>query len=249
MPSVVVSVVSHRHAELVGRLLADLDLYCPNGYDLSVILTLNVEEPLPFGEDGFGFPLKVIRNTERKGFGANHNAAFRVASGDYFCVLNPDILLHGDPFPRLMQALGENRSGVVAPMVVGADGLVEDNARRFPTPLSILGKALGARRRDYSIGQKPFAVDWIAGMFMLFPSRVFAELGGFNTRYFLYYEDVDLCARAREAGYAVVLDPRVAVVHEARRESHRNLYYMKLHLASMIKFFLSRFLAAGKRRL
>ena len=244
--SIVVSVVSHNQAKLVASLLKDIDLYC-QGLPVTVVMTMNVEEALPFSEDDFGFPLKVIYNRQPKGFGANHDAAFWAAEGDVFCVLNPDIRLRENPFPRLLENLQDSRCGVVAPLVFGPTGFVEDNARRFPTPLSILGKALGIKGSlDYAIGQGPLSVDWVAGMFMLFPGRVFAELGGFDVRYFLYYEDVDLCFRARTAGYEVVLDPRAAVVHEARRESHRSLSYLRWHLGSMLRFFLSQSMATNR---
>lgn len=244
--SIVVSIVSHNHAKLVASLLKDIDLYCQE-LPVTVIVTVNVEEALPFSEDDFGFPLKVIHNRQPKGFGANHNAAFWAAEGDVFCVLNPDIRLGENPFPRLLENLGDKRCGIIAPLVLSPTDFIEDNARRFPTPLSILGKALSIKRDlDYAIGQDPLSVDWVAGMFMLFPGRVFAELGGFDTRYFLYYEDVDLCFRARTAGYDVVLDPRATVMHEARRESHRSPSYLRWHLGSMFKFFLSRSLTAKR---
>lgn len=244
--SIVISVVSHNQAKLVASLLKDIDLYC-QGLPVTVVMTMNVEEALPFSKDDFGFPLKVIYNRQPKGFGANHDAAFWAAEGDIFCVLNPDIRLEGNPFPWLLENLRDRRCGAIAPLVLGPTGFMEDNARRFPTPFSILGKALGVKRDlDYTIGQDPLPVDWVAGMFMLFPGRVFAELGGFDTRYFLYYEDVDLCFRARTMGYDVVLDPRATVVHEARRESHRSPGYLRWHLGSMFRFFLSQSLITNR---
>lgn len=245
--SIVVSVVSHNQAKLVAQLLKDIDLYCQS-LPVTVVVTVNVEEALPFSQADFGFPLKVISNRQPKGFGANHDAAFWAAEGDVFCILNPDIRLEENPFPRLLENLRDRRCGVIAPLVLGPAGFMEDNARRFPTPLRILGKALGVKRDlAYTIGQDPLSVDWVAGMFMLFPGRVFAELGGFDVRYFLYYEDVDLCYRAKASGYDIILDPRSAVVHEARRESHRNPNYLRWHLGSMLRFFLSQIPTVNRR--
>jgi GT2 family glycosyltransferase len=76
-------------------------------------------------------------------------------------------------------------------------------------------------------------------MFMLLDSKAFRTLGGFDERFFLYYEDVDLCCRIRLAGCSLTICPAVNVVHDARRASHRNLRFMKWHLASMIRFFCS----------
>ncbi len=74
---------------------------------------------------------------------------------------------------------------------------------------------------------------------MLLPSEAFAAVGGFDERYHLYYEDVDLCARLRLAHRDVVLCPTVEILHDARRESHRNLRYLGWHVRSMLRFFTS----------
>ena len=75
---------------------------------------------------------------------------------------------------------------------------------------------------------------------MLFRSSVFHALHGFDERYFLYYEDVDLCRRLRKRGYDIRLVPSVRAVHNARRESHRSLRHLRWHLASIVRFLLSR---------
>jgi N-acetylglucosaminyl-diphospho-decaprenol L-rhamnosyltransferase len=241
---VTVSIVSHGQAGLVANLLADL-ARCTN-LPLEVVLTLNLEEHLPFSESDHPFPLSVIRNSQPKGFGANHNAAFSHAKGRFFCVLNPDIRLPVDPFPSLTEDLSDGRVGVVAPLVRAPGGGIEDSARAFPTPLAILSK-LGGRPQtaDYPRTSSPFSPDWVAGMFMLFRSQTFRAIMGFDEKYFLYYEDVDLCARLRRQGLQVLLDPRVECLHEARRASHRNLRYMSWHLRSMLRFFALR--ALGRR--
>ena len=119
-------------------------------------------------------------------------------------------------------------------------GVIEDSARKFPTPFKILCKAFGGcRGSDYAIKDETIFPDWVGGMFMLFRREVFEELGGFDEGYFLYYEDVDLCARLRLRGYKVALCPVAKVVHHAQRSSHRNFRYLKWHLASMIRFFCS----------
>jgi len=233
-----ISIVSHRHGALVHDLLRDIARHCPG---IEVLLTINVEETLPFDSAQFAFPLRVIRNAVPKGFGANHNAAFRKAAGQYFCVLNPDIRLTADPFPVLIAALAEAGVGVAAPRIVNPDGETEDSARRFPTPWAIVRKAFaGVPHHDYEITNVPLRPEWVAGMFMLFRSAVFGEIAGFDERYFLYYEDVDLCRRLRSRGYDVRLVPSVSAVHDARRQSRGNLRHLRWHLASMLRFFLLR---------
>ena len=236
---VTVSIVSHGHGTLVASLLADLATHCGPG--ISVILTLNIPESLTIGDGAYPFQVKLIRNEAPKGFGANQNAAFEYCKSSYFCVLNPDIRIGENPFPRLVEELRKPNVGVVAPRILNPDGNIEDSARRFPTPWFILRKLFGLTAGlDYRIDQTTLSPDWVAGMFMLFRKDVYAELAGFDERYFLYYEDVDLCRRLRKRGYDVRLLPSVSAVHDARRESRRRLRYLRWHLASMIRFMVTR---------
>jgi GT2 family glycosyltransferase len=76
-------------------------------------------------------------------------------------------------------------------------------------------------------------------MFLPFQYSVYEEAGGFDERYFHYYEDVTLCARLQLMGNRVIVCPRTKVVHQARRSSHHNLRYLRWHLGSMLRFFLS----------
>jgi GT2 family glycosyltransferase len=251
LPSVSLSIVSHGQGALVAALLGDIaNRVAP---PIEVLLTKNVREDLPFPPGGFGFPLRVIENAVPKGFGANHNAAFREARGRRFCVLNPDIRLAADPFPVLNACLESDATlAASAPVIVSPTGAIEDSARRFPTPGLILRKAIGvAGPADYRIGAQRVYPDWIAAMFLLFRREAFAAAGGFDERYFMYYEDVDLCARLRLAGFGVAVCPEARAMHDARRESHRRLRYLRWHLASMTRFFLSpgflRLVVLGRR--
>lgn len=232
-----ISVVSHGQIALIANLLADIESNCHVG-SIELILTLNIDETLPFSEDKFSFPVIVIRNASPMGFAANHNQAFTHATGQYFCVLNPDVGFEHDPFPSLLECLKDSSIGVAAPVVVGETGEIEDSARHFPTPFKIICKAFGkCKGSDYVIGEKTIYPDWAGGMFLLFPRAIFEKLRGFDQGYFLYYEDVDICARLRLLGYEVALCPESRVVHHAQRSSHRSFRYFRWHLTSMMRFF------------
>ncbi|HUW25575.1 MAG TPA: glycosyltransferase family 2 protein [Gallionella sp.] len=236
-----ISVVSHVQILLIENLLNDINEHC-RASSLELILTLNLDETLPFAVDDFFFPVRVVRNAVPQGFAANHNQAFTHARGRYFCVVNPDIRLFSNPFHSLLACLKDSSAGVSAPLVLNEDGKMEDSARRFPTPFKILCKALGwCKGGDYIVRDMhtPIYPDWVGGMFMLFPRNVFERLGGFDQRYFLYYEDVDLCARLRLLGYEVVVCPQASVAHHAQRSSHRSFRYLRWHFESMMRFFLS----------
>jgi GT2 family glycosyltransferase len=234
-----ISVVSHGQIGLIINLLRDIQSGC-SGTSLELILTLNIDETLPFSVENFPFPIKVIRNAHPMGFAANHNQAFTHATGRFYCVLNPDVGFDIDPFPPLLDCLNNSSVGVAAPVVLGESGEIEDSARHFPSPFKIVCKALGkCKGSDYVIGDQAIYPDWAGGMFLLFPCAVFEKLHGFDQRYFLYYEDVDICARLRLQGYEVAVSPQSRVVHHAHRSSHRSFKYFRWHLTSMMRFFLT----------
>jgi len=226
------SVVSHGQNALVNALLEDVERFCPKR--MKVIVTENIADPTPLRSG-----VKIVRNAVAKGFGANHNAAFGDCGTPYFCVVNPDIRLTCDPFPQLLTAFHSPTCGVVGPLVRAPSGAVEDSARRFPTVSSLLRKALTGRSGpDYPTGDGPVEVDWVAGMFMLFESSAYKAVGGFDERYFLYYEDVDICRRLSLSGKKVLYYPDVVVVHAARRGSRSNPRLAGHHAASLVRFLI-----------
>jgi len=236
---VTVSVVSHAQNALVNQLLEDLARCAPG---LKVIITENVPDGEPLRLSQVSHEYEIIRNSHAKGFGANHNAAFARCRSELFCVANPDIRLPADPFGPLAATLSARRSGAVAPLVLSEQGSVEDSARRYPTLASLVRKAFtkGAKP-DYANDQGAIEVDWVAGMFMLFATEAYRAVGGFDERYFLYYEDVDLCRRLRSRGYGIVYEPAVSVVHDARRASRKDPRLMRIHAASALRYLLRRY--------
>ena len=239
VPAVTISIVSHGQMELVLPLLQDLDTV-HHTTPLHVVLTLNVPEAIPCVPEDFAFSLQIMRNSQPLGFGANHNRAFSQAQGGIFCVLNPDIRITQNPFPDLLKACADPHTGLAAPAIYSPSGQLEDSARKFPTPWRIAHRVLTRRRtRDYAAPTTVLHPDWVAGMFLLLRTTVYRQLGGFDERYFLYYEDVDLCARARLAGLEIVQLALPGVIHNAQRASHRDPKYLRWHVGSMLKFFTS----------
>lgn len=228
-----ISIVSHGHGEMVGHLVAKLQSFPEVG---QVILTRNILDTDGVAESKNTL---VIQNVAPKGFGANHNAAFVRSDAPFFCVLNPDIELPDNPFPALLAALNGTGVSLLAPSVVNSAGCPEDSARHFPTLGQLATKLLGGHDGRYVLQptQGPTPVDWVAGMFMLFRAEDFKAIGGFDEKFFLYYEDVDICTRLWKIRCPVMVCPQVQVVHEAQRASRKNLQFMKWHAASMARYF------------
>ena len=234
---ITVSIVSHGHRDLVKDVLHDLAGFPEIS---SVVLTLNIPEEIPVFPSEIQSKLILISNDKPKGFGANHNAAFELSTTPYYCVLNPDVRMRTNPFNDLVSAMVENHAAMAAPLVMNSNGAIEDSIRKFPTPARLFAKAIFKVKSVYSISDKEMLLfpDWVAGMFMLFESKAFANLHGFDESFFLYYEDVDICARMRKQGMRLAVCPNVAVVHDAQRASHRNTKYLYWHICSMILFFI-----------
>jgi GT2 family glycosyltransferase len=242
-PTLTVSVVSHGQGAVLTPLLDQLGKLA-EAVPLQVIVTENLpRHPTAISESavrGYGFDF--IGNVSPKGFGENHNAAFSRCRTLYFCVLNPDLILDGNPFQPLTRQLAQ-QPGIAVPTIVSPNGAVEDSVRRLPTVTRLLGRVMARVRGvkcppDYPAGMD-VEVDWAAGMFMVFNSDVYRELGGFDERFHLYCEDVDICLRSWLRGRQVVRLANVKVLHDARRDSHRQLRYLLWHLGSFFRLFTS----------
>ena len=233
-----ISIVSHGHGELLSFLLEDIASFVlPR--DAEILITFNIPDRISFSDGTYPFPLRFINNPSPKGFGANHNAAFRLSKGDHFCVMNPDIRLSSDPFPMLLKEMERNNGAIISPAVMSPMGECEDSVRHFPTLFSLARKLLLGHDGSYPllIGSETFTAEWVAGMFMLFRAESFERLGGFDEDYFLYYEDVDICARLWRFGDRVLACPKAQVIHDARRSSRHDLRFMRWHLTSMARYF------------
>jgi N-acetylglucosaminyl-diphospho-decaprenol L-rhamnosyltransferase len=204
-----------------------------------VVLTQNIPSMLSLDQSNIPFEIVYIENDKPLGFGENHNNAFRHCKSDLFCVMNPDIEILDDPFPSLENTLALLDIGIVAPQVRDSNGNLEDSARIFPTPSTLLKKLLLNSRGTFE-GELKNGVqypDWVAGMFLLFRSEFYSEIGGFDEAYFLYYEDIDISLRTWNLGKKVALNQEAVVVHNAQRSSHTNFRLFTIHIRSILVFF------------
>jgi len=229
-----VSIVSHGHAAMLPSMIRRLLEFSSV---TQVIITFNIPEQ---AELPINSRLQLINNQAPKGFGANHNHAFSFCRAIYFCVLNPDIIFKEDPFPRLIEDISFYKADLVAPLVLNTQGEVEDSIRYFPKFYSLLKKMALNHKDSYFIDsdRTAFTSEWVAGMFMLFTAIGFGKLRGFDSKYYLYYEDVDICVRLWRLGLKLVVSPSVEVIHDARRASRKNIHHMKMHFSSMFIYLL-----------
>lgn len=163
----------------------------------------------------------ILRNV---GFAAAANAGAARAGGDLLFFLNPDTTLGHDAIDRLHRSFSSLRVSVVGALLLGGNGTPErwQNVP-FPSLRTIFFHHLSSGRQNTSrqlIGAlHPYSVPWVSGGALAVRRSMFDRMGGFQERYFLYFEDVEFCRRVREGGGLVVIDPHLRVVHERGRSA------------------------------
>ena len=171
--------------------------------------------------------VRWIPQTTNSGFAAGVNLAARRASGSYLYLVNPDAVVAPDAAGVLAEWLKERpHVAVIGSMVLDPDGSIQGSARRFPGISTLFGGRTAwmtrrfpgnpLSRRNILTGahvREPIEVDWVSGASMMIRRRAFDAVGGMDERFFLYWEDADLCKRLRDAGLATVYHPGPSVTH------------------------------------
>lgn len=193
--------------------------------------------------------IKYIYNGSNVGFGAGHNIAIKYAIEgifDYCLILNPDIYFDIYVLKEIVRYMDGNQVGLLMPKVTNPDGSIRKIRRQLPTPINIfikpfLPSCIANRmereyRTDYISYEEICTAPFLSGCFMFFRIKDLVNIGGFDERYFMYFEDVDLSRRFYQKSKSVYY-PLVSVVHMAHRESHRNLQLFWIHFQSAIFYF------------
>lgn len=170
--------------------------------------------------------VKVIRSLVNLGFGAANNLAFRQAQGRYVVILNSDAFLAPGDLARAVKRMDASpKVGLAGGLLVGRDGEWQASARLFPSfwndMLSLTGlaarfsksKVFGRMDRTWADPNQSTYTDWVPGAFSIIRHDVLAEVEYFDERFFLYYEEVDLCRRIKAAGYQIAYWPELRIVH------------------------------------
>lgn len=249
--SLCISVVSHGHGAELIRLLQILAQPCDVRYR-RVWVTLNIPEPevlavltpgpTPGSYTLDGLSVRVICNVAPLGFGANHNQAFARESvlpdaARFFAVINPDIAWQCAPWGALLAQAVLPGAGCVYPVQMAEDGQVQDSQRMLPTPWALWRRYVGNEGNGRQVSAH--APDWVNAALLLFSSEVYARIGGFDTRYHMYCEDVDICLRLQLAGYRLLRAPDACVTHGARRASRKEWRHFIWHVRSLFRLWTS----------
>ena len=236
---ITLSIVNHGHDDFLPPLFNDL----LSLQEISkVILINNIQNNYKINlPSELKSKTLIMNNKITRGFSSNHNAAFDLCSSEYFCIINPDIRIKENPFPKMLKLFNDKDVALVGPAVISNKGTIEDSARRYPTLFNLTRRKLGLENDNYNfrLNDATFKPDWIAGMFLLLKSNYFNKVGRLDEKnYYMYCEDIDLCIRLKKLGKKVLLEPSVFVIHNARRTSRKNIKYFLFHLKSMLNYYL-----------
>lgn len=227
-PKISIVIVNWNTCDLLRDCIISIE---GNGQDFEVeiIVVDNCSTDGSAGMCELNFPnARLICNDNNLGFARANNIAIREAAGEYVMLLNPDTRLAPGLLSGLAKHLDENKKvGIAGPKILERDGKTQGSARRFPSLrtaffgrtsfLQNLFTKSGAARDEIPClsheGTGPLAVDWVSGACMIVRREVFEQAGPLDERYFMYWEDADLCFQARAKGWEVDWVPSVELLH------------------------------------
>lgn len=218
--------------------------YNSNAYRLNIVVVDNAST------DGVRritnrFPdVHLMINSHNVGFGAAINQALKRCHSHYIILLNPDSLAFNGFLPTSIDYMETHPLvGIVGPMIKDEGGGIQGSARSFPTPLtSFFGRNSPITKmypnnsitRANILTSKtdrttPMSVDWVSGACMVVRREAIEHIGGFDQRFFLYWEDTDLCRRMKDAGWEVIYLPEAKVIHIGGKSSNARPVFSNFH--------------------
>ena len=222
-------IVSWNVRELIERCLSSIFEHVKNSeYEIIVIDNASVDGSASMIAEKFP-AVKLIANPDNKGFGAACNQGIAQATGDTIFLMNPDSQLEDGTLEALVAYMDTHADvGVCAPQIRNADGSIQQSVRRFPAPLSQILVLLKLRRfasripplrkyfaLDFDYAKDEQEIDQPMGAALFMRARVLREVGVFDERFYLWFDEVDLCKRIRDAGWKIIYCAHAQVTHQA----------------------------------
>ena len=182
------------------------------------------------------------------GFGAGNNKVLTKIKdlSKYHLILNPDVIFNKNIIETLITELKKHKDvSMIAPQVLYTNGKHQHTVRKYPSffdliirKLKILKKRIHIQEYRNNDLSKPFFPDCIHGCFQLYKTPDFVALNGFDERYFLYMEDIDICKKIDTTGKKKLYYPNVSIMHVLKQGSSKKFKLFCYHLSSAVKYFL-----------
>jgi GT2 family glycosyltransferase len=162
--------------------------------------------------------IKLIQNKDNLGYAKAVNAGIKMAQGEYILILNSDTIVKGNVFEKLIEfARKTSDAGVVGPRLLNIDGSIQASASHLPSIVNAIREYWLGKKGRFELyvphGNKPQEVEALVGAVFLITPAALKKVGGFDEKYFMYYEDLDYCKRVRRASLKVYYLPSAEIVH------------------------------------
>lgn len=192
----------------------------------------------------------TYRHVENRGFGAGHNIGIALArnmKSDFHVVLNADVCWSKPVIGPITAYLDAHHDTVMlGPKVYYPDGILQYSCRMLPTPADLICKRFlpsvltAARMRRYLLADishdEPFECSYLLGSFLFFRMSALTASGGFDERFFMYPEDIDITRRMTRLG-KVLYWPEVSITHEHAAASRHSARMLRIHIVNMFRYF------------
>lgn len=189
----------------------------------------------------------ILQMEKNLGYGSGHNRAISVVESEYHMVINPDIVFTDGIISQFIEYMDSNPDiALCSPKVLNRDGSTQYLPKQRPSMKFLLGGFFETKsnifrhwRQEFTMANiqiiDPVEIDFISGCFMFFRTEVLKKCGGFDERYFMYFEDADITRKIQKLG-KTIYNPAIEVTHEWKREN-RTLRGFLRQVSSMFKYF------------
>lgn len=232
-------IVNYRSKNFLLACLSSL-FSCNFSFDYEIIIVNNSPEV-----DNFSFSepnISIIPNDNKNGFGYANNLGAAKANGDLICFLNPDTLfMQNQKILTLLELFKNNSIGVVGPKLVSDQKLLTPQLWSTGTEITlwdIIKNNLGIpASRTIWESSASIPVAWVSGAALFIRKNLFVKINGFDEKFFMYFEDVDLCKRVSLIGKKVLYYPEYAIFHWSGKSHGDNFVQKKMYYESQDYYF------------
>jgi len=251
-----IAIVTYNSEKVIRECIASLLAQIINtAYEMTVLVIDNKSQDATVdivqGYAGENNTIKLIQNVTNFGFGTAHNIAINQVDSGYHIICNPDITVNDEIINVLVDYMERNPDiAILCPRLINPDGSLQANNHRNPTILDLalrrlapawLKKIAKHRMEAYIMLDAGYEnicdVPFVSGAFMFCRTDALKKVAGFDERYFLYFEDADLCRKMHKAGYRTVYYPYAGVIHQWERAAYKSLRMSWVMVVSAIKYF------------
>lgn len=240
------SIVTYNNMKTIDKTLSTLFEFTKDiDFKLYVVDNVSADGTPDYIEKNYP-QVEVIRMDKNIGFGAGHNVAIKRIDSQYHTIINPDIVMIENAIKEMADYMDENGDiGLLSPRVAFPDGRDQILGKRNPHFKYLVASRLRGDEpskllKEYAMLDtdlsKPVDIENATGCFMMFRTENLKAIGGFDERYFMYFEDSDITRSIRKNARAVYY-PYATVNHVWARDSKRNTKLMMIHIQSMLKYY------------